>query len=165
MVNDSEVRPIVVGVDGSPASRAALRWAVEEAARRHCPIEAVLAFHEDFGMVIGAVPSEVLTVMTADRMSEVGRRVVDGAIAELATDVEVRAVLTPDDPRHALTSASENAVLLVVGSGSKGPVRAMLLGSVSTYCARHASCPVVVVRDPAEHGAKASHTALSGVVL
>ncbi|HWO66414.1 MAG TPA: universal stress protein [Umezawaea sp.] len=162
MANDTEVRPVVVGVDGSPASLAALRWAVEEAERRRCPVEALLAYREDFGMVIGAVPSEVLTEMTADHMGEVGRRVLDRAIAELSTDVEVRAVLTSDDPRHALTRASENAVLLVVGSGSKGPIRAALLGSVSAHCARHASCPVVVLRDPAE---KASHAPLSDVVL
>jgi hypothetical protein len=39
MANDSAGPPVVVGADGSPVSRAAPRWAVQEAARRHCPVE------------------------------------------------------------------------------------------------------------------------------
>ncbi|MEU4805155.1 universal stress protein [Actinosynnema sp. NPDC023587] len=165
MANDIDVRPIVVGVDGSPASRAALNWAVVEAERRRCPVEAVLAWQEDCGMVIGAIPFGVLAAMTSHGMDEVGRRVLDDAIAELHTDVEVRAVLTADDPRHALTQASGNAVLLVVGRATAGPIRPALLGSVSRYCVRHASCPVVVLRDPAEHARAAPRPALSGAML
>jgi nucleotide-binding universal stress UspA family protein len=48
-MDDFDSRPIVVGVDGSPASRAALRWAVDEAARRGCAIDAILAWQGGYG--------------------------------------------------------------------------------------------------------------------
>ena len=54
---------IVVGVDGSPVSRMALRWAVEEAKLRGCAVEAVLAWHVDYGMVIGPMSATVAAGM------------------------------------------------------------------------------------------------------
>jgi nucleotide-binding universal stress UspA family protein len=62
----------------------------------------------------------------------------------------VSARVLPGDARIVLVEAAQHARLLVVGSRPMGPVRAVLLGSVSRYCAHHAACPVVVV--PSEHG-------------
>jgi nucleotide-binding universal stress UspA family protein len=70
----------------------------------------------------------------------------DEAVAEAGVDV--RAVLAEGDARDVLAKASGNAALLVVGSRGAGPIREVLLGSVSSYCVHHASCPVVVVREP-----------------
>ncbi|MEU4769059.1 universal stress protein [Actinosynnema sp. NPDC023794] len=137
---------IVVGVDGSPVSRMALRWAVEEAKLRGCAVEAVLAWHVDYGMVIGPMSATVAAGMDRDKLREEHRRVLDELVAEAGA--EVRAVLADGDARDVLVTASEHAALLVVGSRGAGAIREVLLGSVSSYCAHHASCPVVVVRAP-----------------
>ena len=73
-------------------------------------------------------------------------QVLDEVVAEAGADV--RAVLAEGDARDVLVKASEHAALLVVGSRGAGPVREVLLGSVSSYCVHHAICPVVVVRAP-----------------
>ncbi|ROP35081.1 universal stress protein [Saccharothrix texasensis] len=137
---------IVVGVDGSPVSRTALRWAVEEAKLRGCAVEAVLAWHVDYGMVIGPVSATVAAGIDRDEVRESYRRVLDDVVAEVGP--EVRAVLAEGDAREVLTKASEHAALLVVGSRGAGPIREVLLGSVSSHCVHHATCPVVVVREP-----------------
>ncbi|WP_033439137.1 universal stress protein [Saccharothrix sp. NRRL B-16314] len=144
---------VVVGVDGSPVSRTALRWAVEEAKLRGCAVEAVLAWHVDYALVIGPMSATIAAGMDRDRLREDHRRVLDDMVAEAGGDV--RAVLAEGDARDVLTKASQHAALLVVGSRGAGPVREVLLGSVSSYCVHHATCPVVVVREPkpehAEH--------------
>ncbi|MFE9749377.1 universal stress protein [Saccharothrix saharensis] len=135
---------IVVGVDGSPVSRTALRWAVEEAGLRGCAVEAVLAWHLDYGLVIGPVSATVAAGVDPERLRENHRRVLADLVAEVGGDV--RPVLAEGDARDVLVKASEDATLLVVGSRGAGPIRGALLGSVSSYCVNHASCPVVVVR-------------------
>ncbi|MEV8436065.1 universal stress protein [Actinosynnema sp. NPDC051121] len=137
---------IVVGVDGSPASRTALRWAVEEAKLRGCAVEAVLAWHVDYAVVIGPISATIAAGMDRDRLREEHRRVLDDVVAEAGGDV--RAVLAEGDARDVLVEASGRAALLVVGSRGAGPVRQALLGSVSSHCVHHATCPVVVVREP-----------------
>lgn len=147
-MGDIDARPIVVGVDGSPASRAALRWAVAEADRRGCSVDAVLAWQGGYGMVIGAVPADVMFQMSPERDRASWQRVLDDAVAEVSAGGEVRTLLVPQDAGPALVEVSANAALLVVGSRGAGPLRGALLGSVSAYCLRHAPCPVVVLHDP-----------------
>ncbi|TQM78955.1 nucleotide-binding universal stress UspA family protein [Saccharothrix saharensis] len=137
---------IVVGVDGSPVSRTALRWAVEEAKLRGCAVEAVLAWHVDYAMVIGPMSATVAAMMDRDKLREEHQHVLDEVVAEAGGDV--RAVLAEGDARDVLVKASEHASLLVVGSRGAGPIRGALLGSVSSYCVHHATCPVVVIRAP-----------------
>ncbi|QFZ19683.1 universal stress protein [Saccharothrix syringae] len=140
---------IVIGVDGSPASRTALRWAVEEAKLRGCAVDAVLAWHVDYGMVIGSLSTAVATGMSREKVEESYRSLLAEVVAE--TGEEVTAVLAEGDPREVLVKASGNAALLVVGSRGAGPFREVLLGSVSSYCVHHAHCPVVVIRTPKAH--------------
>lgn len=137
---------IVVGVDGSPASRAALRWAVEEAKLRGCEVEAVLAWYADYGMVTGPVSATVAAGVDPEALREDNRAVLDGMLTD--TGAEVRAVLAEGDARDVLVKASEGAAMLVVGSRGAGPIREALLGSVSSFCVHHARCPVVVIREP-----------------
>jgi nucleotide-binding universal stress UspA family protein len=138
---------IVVGVDGSPASRMALRWAVEEAKLRGCEVEAVLAWHVDYGMIIGSVPTAVITGMNRDKVAEE----YGALLADVVADADVHATLVVGDPREVLVKSAEDAALLVVGSRGAGPFREMLLGSVSSHCVHHAACPVVVIRAPRTH--------------
>ncbi|MFE2757678.1 universal stress protein [Actinosynnema sp. NPDC059335] len=154
---------IVVGVDGSPAGRTALRWAVEEAKVRGCEVEAVLAWCADHGMVIGPVSATVAAGVDPDALREDNRAVLDAAIAE--TGAEVRAVLAEGDARDVLVKASEDAALLVVGSRGAGPIRGALLGSVSSYCVHHAQCPVVVIREPRPRHAEPRPVVTPGPLL
>ncbi|MGW4210252.1 universal stress protein [Lentzea sp. NPDC004789] len=58
-MSDNESRPVVVGVDGSAAARAALEWAVQDARRRGCRVDAVCAWRADYGGIVGPLPAEV----------------------------------------------------------------------------------------------------------
>ncbi|ATE53506.1 universal stress protein [Actinosynnema pretiosum] len=134
-------KAIVVGVDGSPAARAALRWAVDEAALRGCRVDAVLAWHLEYGQLMAPAPVGV----DRDELRAAHREALQEAIAGLEN---VRGVLVEGDARDALVTASHDAQLLVVGSRGMGLLRTALLGSVSSYCVHHAACPVVVLRAP-----------------
>ena len=89
-MDDIDSRPIVVGVDGSPASRAALAWAAEEAERRGCAVEAVTGTHRDFGFAVGAVPVDVMIGMLPEEMRAAQQEVLDAAVAAVSTTVEIR---------------------------------------------------------------------------
>jgi nucleotide-binding universal stress UspA family protein len=141
------VRRIVAGVDGSPSSVTALRWAIDEAARTGDTVAAVIAW--EYLPAVGldwvplgvdqdvdprAIAERTLTealdkAAGSDRRVAVERRVVEGYASSVLVD------------------ASAHADLLVVGSRGHGPFTDALLGSVSQNCAHHAKCPVVIVRD------------------
>jgi nucleotide-binding universal stress UspA family protein len=86
---------------------------------------------------------------TVDEVRRVAHDVVDRAIArvaEVAPDVVVHGEATEQSPAPALVMVSKGADLLVVGSRGLGGFHELLIGSVGGYCARHATCTVVVVR-------------------
>jgi nucleotide-binding universal stress UspA family protein len=146
-MSENQSRPVVVGVDGSPASQAALRWAVEDARRRGCPVDAVSAWHPDYGGMIGPVPAEIIMALSPQAMKDAARKGLDAAVQGFE-DVEIRKILVEGDPRDVLAKASEDAELLVVGSRGRSTLAGIILGSVSSYCVHHAACPVVVIREP-----------------
>ena len=128
---------IVVGVDGSPESRAALHWAVGEARLRGAELQAVHVW----GAPALASPTDELRLEA--------RTLVDSVVAEALAggdDVKVTPVLVQGNPAELIVEASRGADLLVVGSRGRGGFAGMLLGSVSAQCAHHAVCPVVIVR-------------------
>ncbi|MEV7028458.1 universal stress protein [Kitasatospora sp. NPDC093558] len=140
--NDSVSR-VVVGVDGSPSSHAALRWALRHAELIGGVVDAVGAWEPPSHIgwpapvVDHSFDRDVAEKRFADELDEV-----------LGADlpVQVRRTMVMGDPSDVLLDASRGAELLVVGShGHNGFTRA-LLGSVSTRCAQHASCPVVIIR-------------------
>ncbi|WP_086664214.1 universal stress protein [Lentzea kentuckyensis] len=146
-MSENESRPVVVGVDGSSAAQAALRWAVEDARRRGCPVDVVSAWHPDYGVMIGPVPAEVLMALSPQAMKETARKNLDAAVQGFE-GVEIRPILVEGDPRDVLAKASKDAELLVVGNRGHSTLAGIILGSVSSYCVHHASCPVVVIREP-----------------
>ncbi len=151
-MSESESRPVVVGIDGSPSSLAALRWAVEDARRRGCGVDAVTAWHADYGVMIGPLPAEVFAEVSPQAMKSAAQRVL-GQSVEGVEGVEIRQILVEGDARDVLFSASKDAALLVVGNRGHSRIVEAILGSVSAYCVHHASCPVVVVREAKiEHG-------------
>lgn len=146
---------IVVGVDGSAASSAALRWAAEEARLRSAPLVAVHAWSFVPAQPIGdpgllAVPAgDIAGQLEAENAAarEVLAEAVAGALAD-DSGLEVEQRLVEGDPGDALVAASEFAELVVVGSHGRSGLRAALLGSVSRHVTTHAACPAVVVKAP-----------------
>ena len=145
--------PIVVGVDGSDASRAALRWAVEEARLRFSPLVAVHAWSFIPAQPIGdpgllAVPAGDIAGQLDAESAAARETLAEAVAAALADDpgLEIEQRLVEGDPAEALVDASESADLVVVGSHGRSGLRAALLGSVSRHVASHAACPVVVVK-------------------
>ncbi len=132
---------IVVGVDGSAASRRALRWALTHAGRTGAKVEALLAWQwqPEFAVYPYSRPFAVLN----DEHEALLQAEVASLPAELAGLVHGR---TADGrPADCLLEAAENADLLVVGSHGHGPVAGRLLGSVSQRVVRHSAAPVVVL--------------------
>ncbi len=142
---------VVVGVDGSPSSRAALAWAVEQARLTGATVEAVIAWEVRANYGGYPVPVPAPAPPNVD-WGGLATKVLDHAIAEapnLDKAVTIRPKVTPGNAGQALLDASKDADLLVVGHRGHGGLVEALLGSVSQYCVHHATCPVVVVRGPA----------------
>ncbi|MFF1395763.1 universal stress protein [Streptomyces sp. NPDC058287] len=134
---------IVVGVDGSPSSRAALRWAVRYAGLVGGRVEAVSAW-EVAGMASWSAPA----VDTEFDESEAERGLVEEVRAVLGEDGGslVHERLVRGNAAEVLVDAAEGAEMLVVGSRGHGGFRRALLGSVSQQVAHHAPCPVTIIR-------------------
>jgi nucleotide-binding universal stress UspA family protein len=105
-----------------------------------------MAWHADYGVMIGPLPAEVLADVSPQAMRAAAQRVLDRSV-EGFEGVEIRRILVEGDARDVLFKASEDAALLVVGSRGHSRIVEAILGSVSAYCVHHASCPVVVVRE------------------
>jgi len=146
-------KAIVVGVDGSDASREALRWAVDEARLRTVPLVAVYAWSFIPAQPIGdpgmlAMPAADLTGQLGAE-SEAARDALEAAVSEALgaqPGVEVERKLVEGDAGDALVAESGSAELLVVGSHGRSGLKAALLGSVSRHVISHAACPVVVLK-------------------
>jgi nucleotide-binding universal stress UspA family protein len=137
-------RRIVVGVDGSAQSKAALAWAIRQARLTGATVEAVIAW--EFPATYG----DPLPVAPGLSFKELAAEVVTRAIAEVSSPKEeatIRPKAVEGVPAQVLLDASAGAELLVVGSRGHGAFVADLLGSVSQQCVHRARCPVVVIRD------------------
>jgi nucleotide-binding universal stress UspA family protein len=132
---------IVVGIDGSQCSDGALRWAITEARRSDRPLLLVHVWH----WRTDAVASPMSLVGTPDAR-KAGRNLLSRAVGQARRQgVSATTRLLEGTAANTLTKAAAGAAMLVVGShGHRGLSRAFL-GSVSTGCVRHATCPVVVI--------------------
>jgi nucleotide-binding universal stress UspA family protein len=140
---------VVVGVDGSEPSEAALRWAVADGAARKAVVQVVHAWDAPllYGPVAGASGSDISAVESR------ARRLVDDMVDRLGDaveSVEIETTVVAGGPASSLLDAAEGADLVVVGRRGLGGFGRLLLGSVSEHVARHAACPVVVVPTPAD---------------
>jgi nucleotide-binding universal stress UspA family protein len=142
---------IVVGVDGSPTSRAALRWAAREAELRRCTLEVVYGWQVkgeprppgEWGGV--APPIEAYQEQAQARIQSIVQEVLpNGAKCEM----RVHAMHKPAG--RALLTFCATADLLVVGAKEHGRLAGWLVGSTSDDALRKATCTVVVVRPPVE---------------
>lgn len=144
---DAQATRIVAGVDGSPSSIAALRWAVRQARLTGGIVDAVIAWHFPVGS--GAFGYGYVPLIDGTDFAEIAARTLSESVeAVTATEhpVNVREHVVKGNPARVLLDAAAGANLLVVGSRGHGGFAEMLLGSVGQHCVQHASCPVVVVR-------------------
>ncbi len=135
--------PVVVGIDGSPASMSATEIAFDEASRRGVNLVAVHAWRDITTMYeLPGLDSEKLEedarLALSERLSGFDKRY---------PDVEVHRVVVSDKPARQLIENAKNAQLVVVGSHGRGGFAGMLLGSVSTAVVHTVKTPAIVARE------------------
>jgi nucleotide-binding universal stress UspA family protein len=139
--------PIVVGVDGSEQSKAALAWSGRYARLAAVPLKVLLAWH---------IPTNydwTPPLPETWNPESDARTVLEREVKEVLgsdPDVELSTLVVEGHPAQVLTEASKHASLVVVGSRGRGQFAGMLLGSVSEFLTTHAHCPVLIVRDETE---------------
>jgi len=133
--------PVVVGVDGSPASERAVEIAFQEASFRGVDLVAVHAWSDTGVFEFPGVDWSVLQSGAEETLSE---RL--AGWQERYTDVLVRRVVVADRAAHQLLEQAKSAQLLVVGSHGRGGFAGMVLGSVSTAVVNAARMPVIIAR-------------------
>jgi nucleotide-binding universal stress UspA family protein len=126
--------PVVTGVDGSAAGRAAIVFAFEEAALRGVPLMAVCALTDAPGRLgeIRRIREDFENLMADE--------------AKAHPEISVWHRVLPGTPRSALLAAAAEAQLLVVGARGRGGFDEMNLGSIAHAVLQYAPCPVAVVR-------------------
>jgi nucleotide-binding universal stress UspA family protein len=150
MTSESDARPlVVVGVDSSEGSLAALRWAARYGAATGTPVRAVLVWHYPTTASApppGHAPAEVQQEVEGEEADTLREAIAKAAPD--ATDAQIHGVVRYGHPAEALIDESSRADLLVVGRRGHGGFLGMHIGSVSQHCVNGAHCPVVVVRSP-----------------
>lgn len=142
------MRTIVVGVDGSPQSDAALRWALAEASAKQDTVRAVLVRARDDllpGTSFAMQPHGRRPAGPDEDYAALLHTTVQKATASLQKAPPIVEIVVDGDPATELVKQSGDGDLLVVGSHGARLLTEVLVGSVATSCVRHARCPVVVI--------------------
>jgi nucleotide-binding universal stress UspA family protein len=146
----SGIAEITVGFDGSPEASRALTDALELASASGATVKlAVVAEPPPIIYGKGGGPNYSWHALKED-LREVMRERLDKAMASIPDDVRVEAELIEGHAEAALADMAGDGGLLVLGSRAYGPLRRVLLGSVSTPLVRSAPCPVIVHPRPAK---------------
>jgi len=150
MVSTTKRYGIIVGIDGSPESDAAVNWAAHDAAIRGLPLTVV---HVESPAAATWSQAPVLEESPEEQQAE-GRSllahasaIARDAIADTARVHIAGELLSSPTPVPTLVDQSKDAELIVVGSRGRGALSRSLLGSVSSGLIRHAHCPVALIRD------------------
>jgi nucleotide-binding universal stress UspA family protein len=139
--------PVVIGIDGSPASEAAIAFAFDAAALRGAPLIAVHCWTDP--ALDGPIPARSAGIVDPPPIANAERILLAERLAgwaEKYPDVPVQQVLIHDRPAPALVNYARKAQLIVVGTRGHGMLANMLLGSTSSALINHADCPVVIAR-------------------
>ncbi len=132
---------IVVGVDGSPDSLNALRWAAGYAKVTGLGLEVICAYDAAF-----PDPYSGTVLVQADEIEHIAKESLQHILSEAELDgINVEAVARAGHAPVVLLEAAKGASLLVVGSRGHGALSSMLVGSTSRAVLHHPPCPVVVV--------------------
>jgi nucleotide-binding universal stress UspA family protein len=149
MSSESKDYGIIVGVDGSPASDAAVSWAAHDAVMRGVPLTLM---HVQDPIARTWSQAKVLEEVAGWQEAE-GRGVLANAskiahdIANDTAQITINGELQFSAPGPTLVDRSEDAELIVVGTDGRGALARGLLGSISSGLVRHARCPVAVIHD------------------
>ena len=159
---------ILVGIDGSDDSKAALRWALEEARDKGYSVRAlyVYGFNEEqnpFLAVYTSFGSDSAAAMSADHAhqweaerEEAARRQATEHLSSIVRAVRAETdgpkidevVISSGRPARALLDQAGDCLTLAVGARGRGGFRGLRVGSVAEKCVRHAPCSVMVARAP-----------------
>jgi nucleotide-binding universal stress UspA family protein len=144
--DDRSGKPIVVGVDGSPASEAAIGFAYEQASRMGAPLVAVHTWSDMLPMSAFPIVPHAFDwpEMQNEELELLCQRL--AGWQEKYPEVQVDRIVTQDSPARSLIDQARDAQLIVVGSRGRGGLAGLLLGSTSQALLHHAPCPVAVVR-------------------
>jgi nucleotide-binding universal stress UspA family protein len=151
MSTTTQPHGIVVGVDGSAPSNAAVSWAAYEAAMRNVPLNLVHMLN----VFVPTYPQIPLASGVALWQEEDGRQVLERAVkiangaVQAGRQLSITAEVKTSPPVPTLVDLSDEAEIVVVGSNGRGAVGRVLLGSVSSAVVRGARCPVAVIKDEA----------------
>lgn len=138
---------VVVAVDGSDASKQAVRWAANTANKRGIPLRLASSYTmPQFLYAEGMVPpQELFDDLQAESLEKIDEA---RAIAhEVAPDIKIGHTIAEGSPIDMLLEMSKSSTMIVMGSRGLGGLSGMVMGSVSGAVVSHASCPVVVVRE------------------
>ena len=135
---------ILVGVDASEPSKAALSWALRQAEMSGARLLAVTAWQPVAPAGWGVGPEDLDWRSDAEVAQS---RAIQQIVGD-QPDVAVNTLIEQGHPALVLVEEARDAELLVVGNRGLGEFAGMLVGSVSEYCVAHAPCPVVVVPAP-----------------
>ena len=140
------MRKIVIGLDGSPASIAALDWAYEQALLAGAELTAVHGWIYPYPGQ-RTVVSSARAQMQLDATEQLKTSLESLGVLLSSGPIQVHSRLVEKSAVDALLDEANDADLVVIGSRGRGAVRSTLLGSVSHSVAQHANCPVVIIRD------------------
>lgn len=139
-------RTVVVGIDGSPPSRTALRWALAEAQLRCTPLEVMHVWRGPLALQRGNNEPELGEHGPADEAAlRLIDRELDSVGADLPDTIEIKRAPVHGSAAHALVEASRHAELVVVGRRGIGGFPRELIGPKALQLAHHAMSPVAVV--------------------
>lgn len=144
---------VVVGYDGSPASRVALDWAADTAAAYGRPLTILTARPDAEAELLDlseAIDEGLLRQATVDMLADAA-----AVIGEQHPDVDVQVLVSPDSPVVSLLAAAQEADIVVLGSRGLGGFQGLVLGSTALNVTPYATCPVVVQYEPDEATAEA----------
>ena len=138
---------IVVGIDGSPASTAALVWAVRQAKTTGRPVLAVSVCRVN-AKPPSSAPMPITRPVGEDPFREQHARDLRTAVEAVGRDADgivIDQLVPTGDPGAVLVELSADADGLVLGGHGYRKAGLTVIGSVAAYCLRHASCPVTVI--------------------
>lgn len=138
---------VVVAVDGSEASKVAVRWAANTAMKREIPLRLASSYAmPQFLYAEGMVPpQEIYDDLQAETLEKIEEA--RGIALEVAPEIKIGHTIAEGSPIDMLLDMSKTATMIVMGSRGLGGLSGMVMGSVSAAVVSHADCPVVVVRE------------------
>lgn len=145
MTSADSAHPVVVGIDGSSAAIDAARWAIDEAIGRTVPLRLIHVVPADNGPT-----SSVKDDRLAAQYAEAALHSACAAVQSGGRPVEVQTVVHRGDISLTLAEESRRAAMICVGSVGIGRTASRLLGSAAVALAKHAHCPVAIIRADGE---------------